>query len=195
MALIAGCDTSGPLFPAVTSTAQAGTTTPGTGQGNAEAEAYCTSNGGKVQTRYPASDTNSDNPLRLHGSLQFCQFMAEDGSQISVSLDTLYSDQPTLAALAYLQKPRAETAPTGFNPGRFYCDQLGGTDEFGDESSAAGGWILDESQKADTFYVMQTCIFPDLSTIDSFGLFYNANNIVRGTDLSKLLRFQIPVNR
>ena len=144
-----------------------------------------------MQTRYPASDSNSANPLRLSGSLQFCQFMSEDGSQISVSLDTLYSDQPTLAALAFLQKPRAETAPPGFNPGRFYCSQLGGTDVFGDENSPAGGWILDESQKADTFYVMQTCIFSDLSTIDSFGLFYNANNIVRGTDLSKLLRFQL----
>ena len=31
LALIAGCDASGPLFPVATSTAQVGTTTPGTG--------------------------------------------------------------------------------------------------------------------------------------------------------------------
>jgi len=40
--------------------------------------------------------------------------------------------------------------------------------------------------------VLDTCIFPDMSTIDSYGLFYHSAGIIRGKDLSKVLRFQNP---
>src|SRR5690349_3999727 len=104
LSLLSACDTSATGATA-TSVPQAGTsTTPATGQDNSEAASYCSSKGGQVVTRYPAYGTNGGNPLRLSGSLQFCQFTAQDRSMIAISLDTLYTDQPTLATLAYLQK-------------------------------------------------------------------------------------------
>jgi putative hemolysin len=191
LVLLTGCAVPATGGTTATTTAQAGTTTPGTSQGSAEAAAYCTSKGGQVVTRYPAYDTNSSNPLRLSGSLQFCQFNAEDGTMISISVDTLYTDQPTLATAAYFQKPPlGETTTPGANPASAYCSKLGGSDLFGGQNAAGGGWILDD--KNDTFYVLQACIFPDLSTIDSWGLTYHTNGTIRGTDLSSAIRFQPP---
>ncbi len=40
--------------------------------------------------------------------------------------------------------------------------------------------------------MLDACIFPDESSIDSYGLFYHSANIVRGKDLSKVLRFKNP---
>ena len=36
--------------------------------------------------------------------------------------------------------------------------------------------------------VLQACVFPDLSSIDSWALAYHANNVVRGKDLTKIFR-------
>jgi hypothetical protein len=37
---------------------------------------------------------------------------------------------------------------------------------------------------------LQACIFPDLSTNDSFGLFYHTNGVIRGTDLTAVVRYR-----
>ena len=189
--LLVGCDA--PAFGGATATsvAQTGAVTPGSSQENSEAAAYCTSKGGQVVTRYPAYDTSSANPLRLSGSLQFCQFTAEDGSSISISVDTLYTDQPTLAALAYLQKPPIGAGGSpGANPSSVYCSKLGGTDQFGRQNAAGGGWITND--KSNPIPTLATCIFPDLSTIDSWGLTYHADGTIRGADLTDMLRFKMP---
>jgi putative hemolysin len=190
--LTAACDTTTPGAVATVATSsgsQAGTAVAG-GVDSAQAADYCTSKGGQVVTRYPAYDANSNNPLRLYGSRQFCQFSAKDNTMIAIALDTLYTDQPTLAVLAYLTPPRVDVAPAGTNPASVYCTKLGGSDQFGGQNAAGGGWLLDD--KNDTFYVLQTCIFPDLSAIDSWGLTYHADDTIRGTDLSKVVRYQKP---
>ncbi|MGA8762202.1 MAG: hypothetical protein WB562_04855, partial [Candidatus Sulfotelmatobacter sp.] len=110
-----------------------------------------------------------------------------DGSRIHGSLSTLYTTEPTLAALAYY----AQTPPNGQgqgNPASVYCTQLGGTDLFGGINAAGGGWV-----KIGTIdVVLEACIFPDNSTIDSWGLFYHSASIIRGIDLSTVLRYANP---
>jgi putative hemolysin len=146
---------------------------------------YCTENGGVVETRYPFYDTNSDNPLQLSGSLGVCTFTAEDGTRMIVGLDTLYSDQPTLAALAYRAQTPVIPAERGVNPSSTYCTQLGGTDAFGGVSAVSGGWGLEGA--ADTIGL---CVFPDLSVIDAWGITYHSDNTIRGADLTDLFRYQ-----
>jgi putative hemolysin len=162
-----------------------GTAVNSTTTDNSAAADYCTQNGGAVETRYPFYDTNSDNPLPLAGSLAVCTFTADDRSRITVSLDTLYTDQPTLAALAYRAKTLLEPGPPSANPSSIYCTQLGGTDSFGGINAAGGGWGL-----ADAADAISLCIFPDLSIIDSWGLTYHSDGTIRGADLTDLLRYK-----
>jgi putative hemolysin len=151
---------------------------------NDQAAAYCLKNGGKVETRYPFYDTNSQNPLRMAGSLEVCTFTAPDQSRITIALDTLYTGQPTLAASAYLTKPALGEVPPSENPASVYCSKLGGTDLFGGVDAAGGGWA-----NSDGSDVISLCIFPDLSVIDSWGLTYHAGGVNRGADLAPLLRY------
>ncbi len=68
------------------------------------ASAYCVSKGGEVDTRQPYYNTNAGEPdwFALSGERLFCKFTSKkDGSRIHVLLSTLYTDQPSLAALAY----------------------------------------------------------------------------------------------
>ena len=74
------------------------------GSQNDQAAAYCLKNGGKVETRYPFFDTNSQNPLRMAGSLDVCTFTAADHSRITIALDTLYTGQPTLGCFGLSHK-------------------------------------------------------------------------------------------
>lgn len=158
---------------------------------------YCTENGGTVTTRFPAYRTNApvSQWIRLAGSRDFCTFHAPADStgfqsQISIALDTLYADEPTLAVLAYLE-PLSLPPFTGANPSTLYCNRLGGTDIFGGMNNAAGGgWVTEASDSPTNFQVVNMCIFPDLSSIDSWGLTYKANGIVRGTDLQGVVRYQ-----
>jgi putative hemolysin len=151
---------------------------------------YCTSTGGVVEVRYPVYGTNGpvQDWLQLLGKQDFCQYtQASDGSRIHVSLATLFSTKPSLAALAYY----AETPWNGQgegNPASFYCTQLGGSDSFGGATAAGGGWV--ELNTIDE--VLEACIFPDNSTIDSWGLFYHSDGIIRGIDLSTVLKYQDP---
>lgn len=155
-------------------------------QEHQDAAAYCAKNGGKVETRYPFYDTNSQNPLRMTGSLDVCTFTANDQTRIVIALDTLYTDQPTLAALAYLAKPVVDQSL----PISEYCTKLGGSDQFGMENDAAGGW-----GNRDGSDVISLCIFPDLSVINTDGLAYHAYGIIHGADLAPLLRYKLDQSR
>jgi hypothetical protein len=63
---------------------------------------------------------------------------------------------------------------------------LGGTDLFGGINPNGGGWV----QLSDP--VLEACIFPDMSTIDSWGLTYHQASIVRGKNLNGVLGFKNP---
>jgi putative hemolysin len=172
--LLAGCAAATPTVP------------PAAGQAG-PAATYCAEQGGAVLTRYPAYDAYGSNPLRLAGTRQFCEFTAQDGSRISVALDTLYAEQPTLAVMAYLAKPPLKPGGTpGANPSSLYCTQLGGTDQFGGVNAAGGGWVAEG--KADD--ILAECVFPDLSSIDSWGLTYHSNGTIRGADLTAKFRYR-----
>jgi putative hemolysin len=152
-------------------------------------EAYCTATGGLVEVRYAVYGTNNaqQNWLPLAGVEPFCQYtLAADGSRIHLSLDTLFTTKPTLAALAYYAQVPWNGQGNG-NPASYYCTQLGGA-EIGATDLAGGGWVatsgIDE--------ILEACVFPDNSSIDSWGLFYHSDSIVRGIDLSTVLKYSNP---
>jgi putative hemolysin len=156
-----------------------------------KAEAYCVNRGGEVDSRAPFFNTNDNeqNWFRLSGDREFCKFTAaSDGSRIHVLLSTLYSETPTLAALAYYAEVPYGGNCNG-NPASCYCSQLGGTDLFGGINLNGGGWVM-KSDPVDT--VLEACIFPDMSTIDSWGLTYHQAGIIRGRNLAKVLRYSNP---
>ncbi len=156
-----------------------------------DAAAYCVKKGGEVDVRTPYFNTNDDpsNWFRLSGSRNFCKFTSKkDGSRIHVLLSTLYTKQPSLAALAYYAKVPYGGNCNG-NPASCYCSQLGGTDLFGGINMNGGGWVM-KSDPVDT--VLETCIFPDMSSIDSWGLTYHQASIVRGKNLKGVLRYPDP---
>lgn len=152
-----------------------------------KAAAYCRQTGGTVYLRQAEYNTNGPSPLVLTGQRRFCQYTAaSDGSRIHILLATLYSEKPSLAALAYILKP-----PTGScqgNPASCYCTYLGASDQFGGNSGAGGSWVNPKSEDVD----LEACIFPDMSSIDSWGLAYHANGIVRGIDLTTVMRYKYP---
>jgi putative hemolysin len=159
----------------------------------AKAADYCVKKGGEVDDRSPYFNTNDDeqNWFRLSGTRQFCKFTSkkkDDGSRIFVELSTLYTEQPTLAALAYYAEVQLNPGCNG-NPASCYCSQLGGSDLFGGINANGGGWVK-KSDPVDT--VLEACILPDMSTIDSWGLTYHSVGIIRGKDLSKVLRYKNP---
>jgi len=156
-----------------------------------QAEAYCVKKGGEVDLREPYFNTNDDekNWLRLSGSRLFCKFTSKkDQSRIHVLLSTLYSQKPTLAALAYYAEVPYNGSCNG-NPASCYCSQIGGSDLFGGINANGGAWVQ-KSDPIDT--ALEACIFPDMSTIDSWGLTYHQAGEIRGKDLSKVLRFPDP---
>jgi putative hemolysin len=156
-----------------------------------DAAAYCVKKGGEVDVRTPYFNTNDDpsNWFRLSGSRNFCKFTStKDGSRIHVLLSTLYTKQPSLAALAYYAKVPYGGNCNG-NPASCYCSQLGGTDLFGGINMNGGGWVM-KSDLVDT--VLEACVFPDMSSIDSWGLTYHQANIIRGKNLKGVLRYPDP---
>jgi hypothetical protein len=152
-----------------------------------KASAYCTAKGGVVQEREPYYGTNGNSPLQLAGKQYFCQFTKKDGSQISLLLSTMWTKMPSLAALAYYAEVQYNDNCNG-SPGSCYCSQLGGTDLFGGVTGAGGGWVLTTNAND----VLDTCIFPDMSSIDSYGLFYHSADIIRGKNLATVLRYKNP---
>lgn len=186
-AIVAALLLCGTFFSAAAQTTKAKDGTP---SALTPPEAYCVSTGGEVETRIPVYGTNNavKDWLILSGIQGFCQYtLPADGSRIHVSLHTLFTGKPSLAALAYY----AETAWNGQgegNPASLYCTQLGGSDLFGGINAAGGAWV-----KFNTIDVaLEACIFPDNSTIDSWGLFYHSAGIIRGIDLSTVLKYANP---
>jgi hypothetical protein len=153
----------------------------------AAAAAYCRQTGGQVEVRHAVYGSNGSSLLFLAGVRTFCQYTRKkDGSRIHILLTTLYTAKPTLAALAYILKP-----PTGScrgNPASCYCSYLGGSDQFGGTTGAGGGWY----KKNSVDQTLEACIFPDMSSIDSWGLAYHANGIIRGINLVKVMRYKYP---
>ena len=159
-----------------------------------DAEQYCTDQGGELVTRHATGNTNGDPStwLRLAGEITLCEFESTaDGNttRISVDLVTLSSEQPTLAALAYLSKvPPVMPDEPSANPAAYNCDVgLGGARDFGNSPASSGGWV-DENQE--TFTVMDLCVFADMSAIDEWGITYYSQGAVRGADLATKLRYQ-----
>jgi putative hemolysin len=151
------------------------------------AAAYCTQTGGTVYWRQAQYNTNGGTPLDLSAVRPFCQYTSStDGSTIHIFLDTLYTTKPTLAALAYYAAPATGTCEG--NPASCYCTLLGGSDLFGGVNAAGGGWVNDNS----VIQVLESCIFPDLSSIDSWGLAYHANGVIRGINLATVMRYPDP---
>ncbi len=151
-------------------------------------EQYCHDTGGLVQILQPEYNTNGGTPLVLSPKAGFCEYRNKtDGTSIYLLLTTLTTKQPTLAALAYYgQTPYSGTCSG--SPGSCYCSQLGGTDLFGGINAAGGGWVNPNHPN----YVEDVCMFPDRSAIDSYGLFYHSAGIIRGIDLSTVLRYPNP---
>jgi hypothetical protein len=151
--------------------------------------AWCNKTEGAVQTRIPEYGTNGGSPLALAGPRQFCQYLSKDGTtQIDVLLTTLFTTKPTLAAIAYYAEVPFNGANCTGSPGSCYCSQIGGTDLFGGINAAGGGWVLSTNQND----VLDACIFPDLSSIDTYGLFYHSAGIIRGRNLEHRLRYKNP---
>lgn len=118
--------------------------------------------------------TQTSGKVVISGNDVFCQYTdAHDGSRIVISVRTLYDDKPSLAALLYILKP----APIGRcngNPSSCYCAQLGGTGK---------AMNLDARD-------IEVCVFGDESSIDSWGLRYHSAGIIRGIDLTKVMRYE-----
>jgi len=191
--LLAGCGGLGSTAPSAAGAAAAQSLQTGGADAvpdEAAAAAYCKQTHGEVELRVPFYGTNGSSPLRLAGQRRFCQYTSKkDGSRIHILLTTLYTTKPSLAALAYILKP-----PTGScqgNPASCYCTQLGGSDLFGGASGNGGGWF----KKNSVDQTLEACIFPDMSSIDSWGLAYHANGIIRGTNLIKVMRYKYPGSR
>jgi putative hemolysin len=188
------------IFLPATSAAQAGSpdsvssqaddsTKGGTENAAVSSSQYCVDQGGVVEVREPYFNTNDieQNWLQLSGARQFCRF-GDSYQRIYVLLSTLFTKKPTLAALAYYAEVPFSGTCNG-NPASCYCSQLGGTDLFGGINMNGGGWVL----KSDpTFTVVETCIFPDTSSIDSWGLTYHQAGIIRGKNLANVLRYPNP---
>lgn len=164
-----------------------------------DAQEYCTKQGGNVVELKPYLDAGTDSQTELGGSLNVCQFISQDGdnvSQLLVDLTTLHSEKPTLAGLAYLaQVPSTNSGAAGSNPAASYCpDDLAGTEAFG--TTGSGAWMgeMDPGMEAgDSEPLSDTvnlCVFADRSAIDDFGLFYASDGAVRGVDLSTVMRYQ-----
>ncbi|HUO68985.1 MAG TPA: hypothetical protein VMV37_15705 [Gammaproteobacteria bacterium] len=152
------------------------------------ATSYCAQVGGQVQSRVPEYGTNGPSQLVLSGKHNFCVFTSpSDGSRIYIFADTLYTKKPTLAALAYYAE--VPIGKCNGNPASCYCTLLGGTDLFGGINAAGGAWVYSGSTPDPD---LETCIFPDLSSIDSWGLTYHSAGIIRGIDLSTVLRYANP---
>jgi hypothetical protein len=169
-----------PPATAVTAAAQ-------TARAQDAAGAYCKQTGGEVEHRRPVYGSNSSNLLFLAGEQSFCQYTSKkDGSRIHILLETLYTTKPSLAALAYINKPTVGSC--NGNPASCYCSLLGGSDQFGGTTGAGGGWY----DKNSIDQTLEACIFPDMSSIDSWGLTYHADGIIRGINLQKVMRYKYP---
>jgi putative hemolysin len=163
-----------------------------TAQEEPSGTAWCARHGGKVVARYPARNVSSGSPVALSHAVRFCEFTGGDGadppdSRISVRMTTLAASELSMAASAYLTKPAMPESGGSANPASVYCASLGGA-EIGGVLAPDGGWV--NTIHADD--VVQMCVFPDLSIIDSWGLAYHTMGTIRGANLGPLFRATLP---
>jgi hypothetical protein len=148
---------------------------------------YCRKTGGRVQVRNAWYTTNTGKQVRLNGSATFCHYRAKDKSTIDIDVNTLYSTKPTLAALAYYAELKISKQCRKYlaDPAVCYCRQ----ELFGADFFTTGGSWVPAGQRPNGNNRTPFCVFSDFSVIDSWGLTYHSAGIVRGTDLSKVLRY------
>ncbi len=148
---------------------------------------YCRKTGGKVQLLDAWYTTNTGKQVRLNGTATFCHYRAKDKSTIDVDVNTLYSTKPTLAALAYYAELKMSKQCSKYlaDPAVCYCRQ----ELFGADFFTIGGSWVPQGQRPNGNNRTPFCVFSDFSVIDSWGLTYHSAGIVRGMDLSKVLRY------
>jgi putative hemolysin len=157
---------------------------------------YCMLRGGILVERFPFAAVDTGSPIALEGSRWFCEFTGSPeaeppSSRISISLTTLYADQPTLAGSAYLAATAIGVVEGSATPAESYCQSVGGSSRFGVDDNAIGGWASDVSDPANTS--ISVCVFPDGSAIDDWGLYYRSMGIIRGTNLQDALRQPVDI--
>lgn len=183
---LVGC--AGSSNPPVTQIAPAEAAAPPASDSFTAATNYCRETGGKVQVRNAWYTASTGAQVRLDGSATFCHYRAKDKSTIDLDVNTLYSTKPTLAALAYYAELKVSKMCRKYlaDPAVCYCrQQLIGADFF----TTGGSWVP-AGQRPNGNNRTPFCVFSDFSIIDSWGLTYHSAGIVRGTDLSKVLRYK-----
>jgi len=142
--------------------------------------AYCKATGGRLGVRSAYSS-----PSKPKEDVQLCEYRAPDGSRIYLSLETLTQTKPTQAVLAYYAQTPWNQQGHGV-PAAHYCLQLGG------RGMSATDPAVDINNPKGEDATIEMCVFPDNSMIDSWGLMYHSDNIVRGIDLSTVLKYPNP---
>ncbi|MEV8019749.1 hypothetical protein AB0O76_26020 [Streptomyces sp. NPDC086554] len=150
---------------------------------------WCTEQGGSPQQQVPYYTKTGTQIVQLGGEREMCVFTGEDGTKITIGADTLAADKPTLAALAYIHKPADPGGHPG-NPSIGYCESINGTAMYGPKATDGGGWA--EKGETDASKVVAACMFGDGSVIDAWGLKYHTGGVIRGADLTKKFRADIP---
>ena len=157
-----------------------------------KAEAYCVKKGGEVDARKPYFNTNDDETELVPSFREIASFASSPPRKMDRGFTFCFrrftAEKPTLAALAYYAEVPYGGNCNG-NPASCYCSQLGGSDLFGGINLNGGGWVM-KSDLVDT--VLEACIFPDMSSIDSWGLTYHQAEIIRGKNLANVLRYPNP---
>ncbi|MEU6996041.1 hypothetical protein ABZ953_35985 [Streptomyces sp. NPDC046465] len=153
------------------------------------AASWCAKEGGKAQVQVPYYTKTGTQIVQLGGEREMCTFTAKDGTKIMIGADTLAARKPTLAALAYIHKPADPGGHPG-NPSIGYCQSLNGTAMYGPKATDGGGW----APKGETSpsKAVAACMFGDGSVIDAWGLKYHSADVIRGADLTKKFRADIP---
>lgn len=149
---------------------------------------YCTEHGGTVVelTPSPTDATEHTDWTPIANPVAACRFQqgsGESASQLDVDLVTLYAEEPTMAAYAYLSKKPLPSGGDGANPASMLCMNLDGEEL---TLTPAGG-------SADA--AVTACRFGDGSFIDEWAIAYYSGGVVRGADLAELFRFdptQVP---
>jgi len=94
---------------------------------------------------------------------------------------------PTLSLVEITPAPAANPSKLAVQARR-YCRRQGGEVQTRVPTFGAGGGWVEEHDK--DVPVLEACVFPDQSVIDSFGIFYQARGIVRGVDLTTSFAYQ-----
>ncbi|MFE2373219.1 hypothetical protein [Streptomyces sp. NPDC059398] len=150
---------------------------------------WCEHQGGHDVTRVPYYVTSGGKLSPLGGEREMCVFKdTTKKTEIMISADSLAAKKPTLAALAYVRKPAGPSSPG--NPAVAYCQGINGTAMFGNRPTDAGGWGPKGATSTDQ--VRGACMFADGSVIDAWGLKYHQGGVIRGADLTKKFRADMP---